>query len=333
MSLVDRSQLARLLAIAMTFGSVLSVQAVAAAPASVVPAAHFELVTLGTGGGPMPNPNRSQPANLLSNGAESYLIDCGDGAAERMVAAGAGFPSLRGIFITHHHFDHIGGLFAVLGLRFQLETQGELTIYGPPGIKAIVTALLAAMEPSAEARYGVPGENYVSPAQNIEVIEMTDNSKVKVGSITVSAVVNSHYDFRPGGPEYAKYQSLAYRFDLPDRAIVFTGDTGPSAAVEKLATNADLLVSEMIDLPNTLAMVTAFAKNMPPHIRAQIVEHLETQHLVPVEIGKLARHSKVGAVIVSHLVGVQESESVSYVSEIAKGYNGPIIIAKDMQRF
>ncbi len=281
----------------------------------------------------MPNPNRSQPANLLSNGAESYLIDCGDSAAERMIAAGASFQSLRGIFLTHHHFDHIGGLFAVLGLRFQLKTPGELTIYGPPGTKELVTALLAAMEPSAAARYGVPGEVYVSPAQNIEVIEMTDNSQVKVGSVTVSAVVNSHYSFTPGGAEYAKSQSLAYRFDLPDRAILFTGDTGPSAAVEKLATHVDLLVAEMIDLPNTLAMVTKFSTNLPPQVRVQIEEHLKTQHLVPVEIGKLAQQSKVGAVIVSHLVGVQESESASYVAGIAKSYAGPIIIAKDLQRF
>src|SRR5260370_14236095 len=39
--------------------------------------------------------------------------------------------------------------------------------------------------------------------------------------------------------------SCSYRFDTPDRVVVFTGDTGPSDAVTELTTEADLLVSEV----------------------------------------------------------------------------------------
>ena len=186
-------------------------------PAHAAPAngpARFELVTLGTVGGPLPDPARSQPANLLSNGSDSYLIDSGDGAADRMVAAGASFASLLGIFLTHHHFDHLGGLFAVLCLRFLLDTPCPLTIYGPRGTRELVAGLLSAMGPSAAVRYGVPGERHVPPARNIEIVELTDNSVVRLGGITVSAVVNSHYSFDPASPEYSKYQSLSYRFCL-----------------------------------------------------------------------------------------------------------------------
>jgi ribonuclease BN (tRNA processing enzyme) len=305
-------------------------------PAHAAPAdgpARFELVTLGTVGGPLPDPVRSQPANLLSNGSDSYLIDSGDGAADRMVAAGASFASLRGIFLTHHHFDHIGGLFAVLGLRFQLDTPGPLTIYGPRGTRELVAGLLSAMGPSAAVRYGVPGERHVPPARNIEIVELTDNSVVRLGGITVSAVVNSHYSFDPGSPEYSKYQSLSYRFDLPDRSIVFTGDTGPSPAVETLATGADLLVSELIDLPNTLMKLDVFAKTLQPHAKAEWAEHFEKQHLVPEKIGELARRAGVGAVIVSHLAGTREDAILRYVTDIARHYDGPIVIAGDRQRF
>lgn len=328
MTFFRRTGLARLIVLAAWLGWQLPVHA-----ASAEREPRFELVTLGTVGGPLPSPVRSQPANLLSNGPESYLIDSGDGAADRMVAAGASFASLRGIFLTHHHFDHIGGLFAVLGLRFQLDTPGPLTIYGPRGTKRMVGALLAAMEPSAEVRYGVPGERHVPPARNIEIVELTDNSVVRIDGITVSAVVNSHYSFDPASPEYSKHQSLSYRFDLPDRSIVFTGDTGPSLAVEKLAAGADLLVSELIDLPNTLVKLETFAKNLQPHVKAEWAEHFEKQHLVPGKIGELARRAGVGAVIVSHLAGTREDATLRYVVDIARHYDGPIIIADDMQRF
>jgi ribonuclease BN (tRNA processing enzyme) len=292
----------------------------------------FELVTLGTVGGPLPNTVRGQPANLLTNGSDSFLIDCGDGAAERLAAAGANFPSLRAIFLTHHHFDHIGGLFAVLGLRFQLDTQGPLTIYGPRGTATIVKALLAAMGPSAEARYGVPGERFVSPADNIDIVELTDGSVVKLDGTKISVALNSHYSFDPGSADHEKHQSLSYRFDLPTRSIVFTGDTGPSSAVEKLAYGADVLVAEMIDLPNTLKKLEAFARDLPPHIKVHMAEHFEKQHLVPAEVGKMASRARVGAVIVTHLAGTRDEDVLDYLSDIARNYSGPTIVSSDMQR-
>ena len=40
------------------------------------------------------------------------------------------------------------------------------------------------------------------------------------------------------------YKSYSYRFEIPDRVFVFTGDTSPSDAVAELAQGADLLVTE-----------------------------------------------------------------------------------------
>ena len=56
----------------------------------------------------------------------------------------------------------------------------------------------------------------------------------------MTAASNSHYTFSPGSAEVAKFVSLSFRFDAPDRSIVYTGDTGPSENVERLARNADL---------------------------------------------------------------------------------------------
>src|SRR3546814_12383282 len=43
--------------------------------------------------------------------------------------------------------------------------------------------------------------------------------------------------------------ALAYRFDFPDRSIVFSGDTRASDNLTALAAGADILVHEAIHLP------------------------------------------------------------------------------------
>ncbi|MEL0209927.1 MAG: MBL fold metallo-hydrolase, partial [Novosphingobium sp.] len=80
---------------------------------------HFDWITLGTMGGPMPSVQRAEPANLLMRRGEAHLVDAGDGAATAMIRAGANYRDLRSIWISHIHFDHIGGLYGVLGLRLQ----------------------------------------------------------------------------------------------------------------------------------------------------------------------------------------------------------------------
>ncbi len=42
---------------------------------------------------------------MVNNAA--YVVDCGNGVARQMVLANVPLSSLRGVFITHQHSDHI----------------------------------------------------------------------------------------------------------------------------------------------------------------------------------------------------------------------------------
>src|SRR6185369_4843978 len=190
-----------------------------------------QFITLGTHGGPVSDRNRSQPANALVVGQAVYLVDAGDAAVQQLARAGYSLASVRAVFISHIHIDHTGGLFAVLGLKHQMGGGGKITIYGPHGIKAMVNGLLAAIEPEARSAYGVPGEDYVAPESIVEVVELSDGAKVKFDGFTLTAVENTHYSFPRDSDMARRYGSLSFRFDLANRSIVYTGDTGPSEAV------------------------------------------------------------------------------------------------------
>lgn len=296
----------------------------------------YNWVTLGTMGGPMPQPGRNEPANLLVRKGAAHLVDAGDGAMTALADAGVDYPELRTIWISHIHFDHIGGLYGVLGLRLQTRTTRPLTIYGPPGIKVIVAGLVAAMRPSARSGFGIPGEVPIDPAANITVVELDDGAVVQCDDFTVRVAANSHYSFPAGSENERLFRSLSYRFDLPGRSIVYTGDTGPSDKVTALAKGATMLVTEMIDLDTTLAQMDRRVRHVDPAEKAHMAEHLTRHHLTTAEIGTMAASAGVGQVVVTHIAGGGDRSSAAdtrYRNEIQRLFKGPVAIARDMERF
>ena len=294
-----------------------------------------EWVTLGTMGGPVAAADRSQPANLLLGPFGAILVDAGDGTVGQLAKAGVPLPRVRAVFLSHLHFDHTGGLAAVLGLRYQTNVPGKLAIYGPPGTRTLVDGLVRSMAPAAEAGYGLPGAPAVDPADTVEVTELTDGSEARVSDVRVVAAQNSHYSFPAGSELDRKYKSLAFRFELPDRTIAYTGDTGPSEAVEKLARGADLLVSEMIDVPATVANVRRNTPDMSEAALAGLVQHLSAHHLTAEQVGQLASRARVKAVAVTHFVapGASAAQLSHYVEQIHRAFAGKVTIARDLERF
>ncbi|MEL7782899.1 MBL fold metallo-hydrolase [Citromicrobium bathyomarinum] len=289
-------------------------------------------VTLGTSGGPVTNPGRSQPANLLRFAGKDYLVDVGDGAAGQISKVDVQSKMIDGIFISHLHFDHTGGLAAILGLRFQTSGSDPLTIYGPPGTREMVEGLLASMVPGATANYGVAGAPPADHRAGIEVVELRGGDSIAVDGMRVQVASNTHYSFPPQSDLAQRFQSLSYRFDLPGRSIVYTGDTGPSDAVETLAMDADLLVAEMMDIPLTIERMRMANPGMPQPILRSMQTHLSDHHLSASDVGELASRSRVGAVAVTHFSGWAPTDArhAEYLRQIAEVYDGPIVIADDM---
>src|SRR5687767_10279769 len=99
------------------------------------------LITLGTGT-PRPEPRRHSTCNLLVIGDEHLLFDVGRGAVLQLVKQGFAWANLKTLFITHHHYDHIGDLADLMITSWINGRRGEMQIIGPPQTKAIVDTYL-----------------------------------------------------------------------------------------------------------------------------------------------------------------------------------------------
>src|SRR5260370_26076948 len=95
------------------------------------------IVFLGTKGGPRVGIGASNFANVVMVYDTPFVIDCGNGVSHQLVAAGVPIPSVKYIFISHHHSDHnleYGNLFYnawAAGLSTPIQS------FGPKGIEAM----------------------------------------------------------------------------------------------------------------------------------------------------------------------------------------------------
>lgn len=286
------------------------------------------IVTLGTMAGPMANPERGQPATPLQWPGGMILVDAGDGAVDQMARAGIDPVPLRHVIITHIHADHVGGLFALLARRYQL-MDPPLTIYGPPGTRAMVDGLLAAMAPLRLTSPALPGAPLRDPADSVKVIEVADGADVVIDGVRVRAVANTHFLSGSHAPDPSVAQSLSLRFDLPGRSVVITGDTGPSEPLVELARGADVLVSSILDLDAAVATIRASRPQAPPAFFEAARDHFSQHHLSPEAAGRLAQAAGVKRVVFTH-IGITPARMKAARAQLARTWRGPVVFARDL---
>ena len=294
------------------------------------PATKF--VLLGTGGGPLIRLNRSRPATLLSVDGSNYMIDVGLGSLGRLVEAGFSAQDIDGVFISHHHLDHNGGLADLINYSSFGQRGRTVNIIGPKGTIAMVDASIRYID-TAKRIFG--SEGLVSASEPRDIFIARDIEELGViyqdDKITVTAVENSHFEtMQAGTPSYGLDRSFSYRIQTPGGVIVFTGDTGPSAALEKLAAGADYLIAEVIDLPSTMKLAESmeFSKEKI----SRIEEHMRLEHLTPDELGKMAKRAGVKTVVLTHFSpGLDDEDSEAlYVRGIQEFYSGRVIAGRDL---
>jgi ribonuclease BN (tRNA processing enzyme) len=156
--------------------------------------------------------------------------------------------------------------------------------------------------------------------------------------ITVTAAENSHYSMQyKSAAAYRRDLSISYRIQTPDRVIVITGDTGKSDTLQALATDADILVSEVLDVEAIEAYVAkrSVAENWSDKQKQDTLRHHMQGHLPARDLGLMATAAKVKHVVLTHFVPTSPTSLDTSVVEgqVREAFDGVVVGGLDLQVF
>jgi ribonuclease BN (tRNA processing enzyme) len=274
-----------------------------------------KLILLGTAGGPSPKVDRAAPANAIVVGNDIYVIDCGNGVARQMALAGLDLGRIRDVFITHQHSDHNADYGNLLLLAWATDLHTRVDTYGPPPLKRMTKLFLEMDDYDIRVREKDEGRPPLAPL--IVPHEITRGGPVmQDANVKVTAALVEHPLVKP---------AFAYRFDCPDRSIVFSGDTRPSENLVELARGADILVHEVIDL----AAIGVLTKELSHATRLR--EHLLAAHTPMSEVGQIATRAGVKTLVLNHFVpGTPPIPDKAWYDAVKPHFKGRLIIGHDL---
>jgi len=209
-----------------------------------------------------------------------------------------------------------------------------IQVYGPPRTEELVRAAVQYSSISAEL-FIADGVRTFPPAEILFGYDVGTGVIYQDANIKVTAVENTHFTFHEG-PVAGKYKSYSYRFETPDRVIVFTGDTGPSDAVIELATGADLLVTETCSCEDRKQSMINDGRwqILTPAAQAAIIRKATQGHMSLDAISEMATRANVKTVVLSHLTKRAGTDDYTpWVEEVKKHFSGQVLAAKDLMEF
>ena len=274
-------------------------------------------IILGSKGGPRVTSGRSNPANVLLVDGVPYVVDCGYGVAKRLVEAKVALPSIRYVFITHLHSDHVLEFGNMVYSAWSAGLKHEVDAFGPVGLEALTHNFWETNRFDIEIR--IPDEGKPDPRKLLMVKEIHDSGPVvDTGRVKVSA-------FRTPHPPILE-KNYAYKFETPNGVIVYACDTAYNPKLAEFAKGADILIHEALYLPGVDALA-ARIKNA-----AALKKHLLAAHTTTEDVGRIAAAAEVKKLVLSHLVPGDDPTITDemWTAGARKHYSGPIVVARDL---
>lgn len=281
-------------------------------------------------GSPMPDATRSGPCVLVIAGQHVFIVDAGEGGPRKLTLMGVQPGLVEGVFLTHFHSDHIGGLGELLLQRWTTGSRADqLPVYGPQGVDSVVTGFNLAYELDKGYRVAHHGAETMPPsgsggeAHPFTIAQNSDVAQVVLerDGLTVTAFPVDHTPIFP---------AVGYRFDYGGRSIVISGDTAPSQSLAKAATGADVLFHEGLQV-TMVSVMNESAERNGRTTAARITHDIPSYHTTPEDAAKLATQAGVKALVFYHTIPPLPVSylNAAFLGDARKLYSGPITVSTD----
>ena len=248
-------------------------------------------------------------SQVLEINNHMFLIDCGEGTQVQLRKHKIKFNRIKHIFISHLHGDHFFGLVGLISTFRLLTRETDLHIYGPVGIKEIVTLQMKLAD--SWTNYNLIFHELIS--ENSELI--FEDEEVEVYTIPLNHRIYTNgflFKEKEGNRKLdiglvedaninvAYYRKLAQGFDvisedgklikneqvtkpgLKPKSYAFCSDTMYKEAIVPIIKNVDVLYHESTFLDKHTHLA------------------LKTKHSTAKEAARIAKQANVGILLLGH---------------------------------
>ena len=272
----------------------------------------MQVTLLGTGC-PIVDIYRYGPATLVEAGDEAWLIDCGSGVTQRLLAHGRNGANIAGLLLTHLHSDHTVDFIQLLISGWHQGRKGPLKVYGPRRTREFITSLLNAWQPEFDQR--IAYELRSPDGLQVEIQEIDGNWRLQTPLVRITATEVWHHPVP---------QAFGFRFDTPDASTVISGDTTKCPALIELARGCDLLVHE--------AFVHWQFERDRPHASPQQRHNIRAYHTTTEEVGEVARDAGVQHLALTHWVPTT-FDAAQVERDVRANFAGGLSLGEDLMSF
>ncbi len=200
---------------------------------------------------------------LLSTEEDYFIVDTGDGTLRDLLFWKIDFRKIKGIFLTHGHYDHMSGLYALLGHFRIIERKDLIDIFYPEKCKE-PWELIQAFKRS-----------YNDFSFQIKIHEVKDGEEINLNGLKVKIYKMRHWAAVGVNRILHPDVAVGYQFIYHGKTIAISGDTGMCSGLIELVRGAD---EAYIDSTLTEEEVTD-----------SLLNHLHLTKKKAEEIGKLAK--------------------------------------------
>jgi len=268
----------------------------------------MDIVLTGTGS-PIPDANRAGPSTLIKAGDTHILVDAGRGVVMRMAGAGSMPFFLAAVLITHLHSDHVTDLNDVITTNWVMtQGNGNLAIYGPPGIAQFVERQMHSLEP--DIGYRIAHHAVLTEGPKVTVTELAPGDAFSLNDVSVTTAATVHAPVHP---------TIGYRFEHEGATAAVVGDTIPCAGVDELTTDVGAYVQ------------TVIRRDMVEANPNPMLQDILDYHSGVVEAAQTAARNGVKRLVLTHLVPAPTPDQYpEWIARAAEHFDGEIVIGDDL---